>query len=420
MKNAFTLIELLAVIVILAIIALIATPIVIDIISDTKESALLRSAEFYLDGVEFSVASAKLNNRTIKNGVYNILENGNICLEYGADSKCTDELKVEVNGEKPKVGSIKITNGEIKEVSLMLGNNIVSTNTKGELVLSDKQEEVKLAPGLYDENNNLLISWKDLISTEYQSITYYDLDLDEEVTRAILNVDENGVLTAVYNINIHENYSSEYLTGKLVIDDSVISIGWAAFAECSSLTGVTIPGNVTSIGDNAFNWCSGLESITIPSSVESIGDYAFAECSSLKSITIPTGVTFIGDKAFSNCSSLISIKVDENNPVYDSRNNSNAIIETASNTLIVGCKNTVIPNSVTSIGKWSFQGCTSLTSITIPSSLTSIGWAAFAGCSSLATINYAGTETEWNAISKESYWDDNTLTNKIINYNYAE
>ena len=72
--------------------------------------------------------------------------------------------------------------------------------------------------------------------------------------------------------------------------------------------------------------------------------------------------------------------------VYDSRNNCNAIIETKSNTLIAGCASTIIPNSVTSIGKQAFWGCKSLTSITIPSSVTSIGDMAFCCCSSLTSI----------------------------------
>ena len=75
--------------------------------------------------------------------------------------------------------------------------------------------------------------------------------------------------------------------------------------------------------------------------------------------------------------SLASIVVDKNNPVYDSRNNSNAIIETATNTLVSGCKTTVIPNSVTSIGSWAFS-MNDLTSVTIPDSVTSIGSWAFA------------------------------------------
>ena len=108
-KNGFTLIELLAVIVILAIIALIATPIVLDIINDSKDSSLLRSAQFYLDGAELSIADRVMNHGGISDGTYNILENGNICLEeYDTNTKtCKDndtkldnnELKVEVDGE---------------------------------------------------------------------------------------------------------------------------------------------------------------------------------------------------------------------------------------------------------------------------------------------------------------------------------
>ena len=163
-------------------------------------------------------------------------------------------------------------------------------------------------------------------------------------------------------------------------------IGNDAFSRCSSLTSITIPNSVTSIGDEAFYGCSSLTSITIPNSVTSIGDYAFRDCSSLTSITIPNSVTSIGEGAFWNCSSLTSIVVESGNTMYDSRENCNAIIETASNTLIAGCQSTTIPNSVTSIGDYAFRDCSSLTSITLPNSVTSIGCYAFGNCSSLADI----------------------------------
>ena len=152
-----------------------------------------------------------------------------------------------------------------------------------------------------------------------------------------------------------------------------------------------IPNSVTSIGSNAFSGCTSLTSVTIPSSVTSIGGSAFYNCNSLTRVTIPSSVIIIGSNAFHNCNSLVSITVDSNNSMYDSRNNCNAIIETATNTLIAGCKNTVIPNSVTSIGSGAFSGCTSLTSVTIPSSVTNIGSDAFHNCTSLTSVTVEAT-----------------------------
>ena len=172
----------------------------------------------------------------------------------------------------------------------------------------------------------------------------------------------------------------------ITIPNSVTWIGGYAFDGCNGLTSITIPESVTTIGRSAFEGCNGLASITIPNGVTSIGDGAFYGCTGLTSITIPESVTSIGNGAFSCCDGLTEIVVDESNRVYDSREHCNAIIETASNSLIAGCKNTVIPNSVTSIGDDAFYGCTGLTSITIPESVTSIGNGAFSCCDGLTEI----------------------------------
>ena len=155
----------------------------------------------------------------------------------------------------------------------------------------------------------------------------------------------------------------------------------------------TIPNSVTSIGSWAFYGCSSLTSLTIPNSVTSIGYGAFYNCSGLTSVTIGNSVTSIGYGAFSGCSGLTSVTVDKNNGTYDSRNNCNAIIETSTNKLIVGCKNTTIGNSVSSIGEYAFEGCSGLTSVTIPNSVTSIDNYAFEGCSGLTSVTIGNSVT---------------------------
>ncbi len=113
---------------------------------------------------------------------------------------------------------------------------------------------------------------------------------------------------------------------------------------------------------------------------------AFYCCEALTTIHIPESVTAIGDKAFYGCIALTAITVDKNNRHYDSRENCNAIIETKRNTLIAGCSKTIIPESVTSIGKGAFRECEALMSIHIPESVTSIGDWAFDVCDALKSI----------------------------------
>ncbi len=169
--------------------------------------------------------------------------------------------------------------------------------------------------------------------------------------------------------------------------------------------------SVTSIGYAVFRDCSDLTSITIPNSVTSIPGSAFSGCSSLTSVTIPNSVTSVGNYAFSNCSSLASIVVEAGNTVYDSRDNCNAIIETASNILITGCKTTVIPNGVTSIGFAAFSGCRDLTSVTIPNSVTTIKDVAFVDCSGLTSITIPNSVT---SIGSSTFANCGSMTSIIV------
>ena len=159
------------------------------------------------------------------------------------------------------------------------------------------------------------------------------------------------------------------------IPNGVASIGDCAFQGCSRITNIVIPDTVTYIGYNAFAYC-GLTGITIPNSVTSIDEGAFYHCK-LTNITIPKSVTSIGNRVFNVSIGLMGVTVEEGNTKYDSRENCNAIIETDSNTLVFGCNNTIIPNSVTSIGDYAFAECGFLRDITIPNGVTHIGDYAF-------------------------------------------
>ncbi|MBQ9666839.1 MAG: leucine-rich repeat protein [Bacteroidaceae bacterium] len=232
---------------------------------------------------------------------------------------------------------------------------------------------------------------------------------------------------------------------------TVIAIGDYAFYDCDGLTSVTIPESVTSIGNSAFEYCSGLTSVTIPNSVTTIGKYAFCfcenlvavylpdniatidefafgyctslstinipnpltslraglfrNCKSLTSIYIPANIKFIPWDAFDGCENLSDITVDINNKFFDSRDGCNAIVTSVPNTLIIGGKKTMIPESVSEIG----GGCffkRNISSITIPSNIQRIGANAFERCDSLEKIivkHVSPIEISPWIFSKETY-----------------
>ena len=130
-KNAFTLIELLAVIVVLAIIALIATPAVLNIIEDSKKSAAERSADSYVKQVEVAVAEERLSKNEVLEGEYQITSDGNLCRDKSASCSDDNKIKIEMSGTKPTSGKIKITNGSVDQTSssMTVGDYTVSYNS---------------------------------------------------------------------------------------------------------------------------------------------------------------------------------------------------------------------------------------------------------------------------------------------------
>lgn len=231
-----------------------------------------------------------------------------------------------------------------------------------------------------------------------------DGELSYEEAAAVTELNEE-----FYNSKIVSFEEFKYFTGIKTIRGVGSSGNYMGFSKCSKLVKITLPETIEEIGDNsfysdvslksinfpyglrkigfeAFRSCHSLEAITIPENVVSIGGHAFCDCYSVSSLYIPKNVRSIGSNITSTCGeAFASIIVDSNNPFYDSRNNCNAIIESATNKLISDGSNSIIPSSVTSLGDWVFYG-RNATEIVIPQQITTIGHGAYGGCSYLESI----------------------------------
>ena len=192
------------------------------------------------------------------------------------------------------------------------------------------------------------------------------------------------------------------------IPSNLRSIDIYAFYNCKKLPSQELPDGIATIGEFAFSDCTSMTSVKLPKNLASLGKLAFSGCTKLTSIVIPKVTVWMGLNPFFNCAIINSIVVEEGNPVYDSRNNCNAIIHTATNELIAGSLSTVIPNDVVSIadcafeqlritelvipegvvsiGREAFRDCWYLRSIEIPSTCTTIGHGAFNDCSRLNSL----------------------------------
>ena len=237
--------------------------------------------------------------------------------------------------------------------------------------------------------------------------------------------DCSGLLTPVYNAHCFAYMPTSY-SGAYTIPEGIKQIAGGAFYLCSSLTSVTIPNSVTSIGSFVLAFCDALVAISVdptntiydsrencngivetktnslvagcqttilPNSLETIKCGAMSCCRNLGSVYIPKSVTTIETASFCSCASLVSIVVDKDNPMYDSRNNCNAIIESSTDNLITGCQKTIIPHDVISIHDSAFFSCTSLSSIVIPHNVKSIGEDAFYFCTGLASVTFGNNLT---------------------------
>ena len=198
----------------------------------------------------------------------------------------------------------------------------------------------------------------------------------------------NGVKYNVLGIGSEAFSGCTDLTSVVIsnVSNGVTIIERFAFDGCTNLTSVSLPSSTYKIGHGAFNRCTGLTEMTIPEGVREIEEFAFSDCSNLTSVTIPSTVIRITRNPFPGCYNLGQIIVAPSNYYFDSRSNCNAIISSGNNTLIAGCKNTIIPSTISTIGEYAFQG-SGLTTIDIPTGVADICFCAFIDCNFLTTVN---------------------------------
>ena len=204
-----------------------------------------------------------------------------------------------------------------------------------------------------------------------------------------VTINSNAVVSAEYSyggslvsrFGFPKNNNNFYVSGtpveQFILGEGIETIGNRAF--CGST------GRGDSF-DGEYNASVCFTSITLPKTLKRIGNMAFWHCNHLQTLSIPASVESIGENVFDGCCALTHIEVEDGNTHYDSRSGCNAIIETATNTLLRGCQNTTIPTSVTAIGNYAFDWCQGLSTIILPEHITLIGEGAFYGCLDLKDI----------------------------------
>lgn len=216
-----------------------------------------------------------------------------------------------------------------------------------------------------------------------------------------------SVSTFAYEFEYVNDFHINGFAYKVLPSNTLFPYGSAALIEIADCNKDVVIPEFVSYGNTEYRIITfGIGSVVFTNDASSV----------VESITIPKTTNIINKNVLAGCPNLKTVVVDSENPYYDSRENCNAIITTSQNpyftpnTLIAGCKTTLIPNSVVEIGENAFYDCESLETITIPNSVTKIGKSAFNVCSTLSSITLSENLTE---IGNWAFDDCNNLKEVI-------
>lgn len=247
---------------------------------------------------------------------------------------------------------------------------------------------IKKEAGIYDRVSKISIPETITTIKQYQFAGFDDAT-DIELPDTITSVEKDAFLECASLKYNEYNYCS-YLGNKTNPYLVLIKL-----SDKTATNMITHP-DTKVIATNAFGIHNTITNMTIQNKVTHIGDEAFSLCGKLLELSIPSSVIHIGKDILPRYSNNVTtIKIDKNNPVYDSRNDCNAIIETATSTLIIACQNTIIPDDIANIGDYAFQYLNKMKNVTIPKNIKNIGKYAFVNCRVVKNVYYEGTIEEW-------------------------
>ena len=361
-----------------------------------------------ITGGDFIPSNAFLNCENITEVV---IDDAIMSIGASAFDGCTSIVKATV----PALAISLIPHTSLKELIITSGESIQAGafELNGLEKVSIPSSITYIGEGaFYASSNALDVYVEDLAA--WCNIAFADYDANPLSTGGKLYVGEQQVTDLVIPGEVTAISPYAFVEGmfsSIYISDSVAYIGDWAFSGCSQLAYISFGNDVESIGRYAFQNCENLTNVTLPDSIITIGNNAFVGCSNLACVTIGAGVKEIGVGAFSNVPKLEEISVVEQNTQFRS---SVGILYNKNSTELIryapGKRQMTyfIPDGVTHIAEYAFEGCTELTDIFVPESITSIDQEAFAGCESLRWIALPEALESINAFA---FADCNEMTN---------